>query len=384
MFSKAKIMNKKLNPHDKYFKAVFSYQENMKLFLEKFVPELVEDVDLDTLTLDTNSYVNEKLEEYFTDIVWRVKLKEGTLSICFLLEHKSYIDNDVRQQIETYMRSMWDSQAQQAKERGENFKRFPIVPIVFYHGDAPWKLARLPKEFAHFPTKLHRFLPLFDIIFINLQDYQEQEIMSMGLGMLESALLLFKNSKNEASLLEKCELLWRNFEAAYENNEKFRDLIKASIQYFLQNFALNSSNQQIAMDRVQNYFAAPPVRTLYDVIMDEAELRGEKRGESRGMQIGESRGKMETLQETIASMWKHLLPIQQIALFTNLTIAEVQQFMRKIVGEDKILLIEQQWKDGLIVEDIAGNMKMETAFIQRIINYVLDYKDPDAENKPKE
>jgi predicted transposase/invertase (TIGR01784 family) len=369
---KSKNNEQKIEPHDKYFKAVFSYQENMKLFLEKFVPELVEDVDLDTLTLDTNSYVNEKLEEYFTDIVWRVKLKEGTLSICFLLEHKSYIDNDVRQQIETYMRSMWDSQAQQAKERGENFKRFPIVPIVFYHGDAPWKLARLPKEFAHFPTKLHRFLPLFDIIFINLQDYQEQEIMSMGLGMLESALLLFKNSKNEASLLEKCELLWRNFEAAYENNEKFRDLIKASIQYFLQNFALNSSNQQIAMDRVQNYFAAPPVRTLYDVIMDEAESRGE------------SRGKMETLQENIASMWEEELPMPKIAKFTRLTIAEVQQFMRKIVGEDKMQLIEQQWKDGLIVEDIAGNMNMETAFIQRITNYVLDYTAPEAENKPKE
>ncbi len=133
------------------------------------------------------------------------------------------------------------------------------------------------------------------------------------------------------------------------------------------------------MDRVQNYFAAPPVRTLYDVIMDEAELRGEKRGESRGIQIGELRGKMET----IASMWEEELPMPKIAKFTRLTIAEVQQFMRKIVGEDKMQLIEQQWKDGLIVEDIAGNMNIETAFIQRIINYVLAYTDPEAENKAK-
>jgi predicted transposase/invertase (TIGR01784 family) len=366
-------LEKKLNPHDKYFKVVFSYQEHIKAFLQHFLPDLIKNIDLETLTLDTNSYVNENLDEYFTDIVWRVKVKNDTLNICFLLEHKSYIDSKIREQIEGYMRLMWDKQAQQAKERDEEFKRFPIVPIVFYHGEANWELGRLPKGFEHFPIEFHRFIPQFEIILLNLQNYPENQIVAMGLGLLENALLLFKNCKNEKALLEKSALLWHNFKEYYAQNDKFKDFIKASIQYFLQNFVSNSSNQALAMDRVQNHFAEPTVRTLYDVIMDEAELRGE----SRGIQIG----KIETLQETIASMWEEELQMPKIAKFTHLTIEEVQTFMRRIVGTDNMQLIEQQWKDGLIPNHIAGNMNMDVAFIQRIINYVLDYKVADDSKK---
>jgi predicted transposase/invertase (TIGR01784 family) len=353
----------------------------MKVFLQKFLPDLVKNIDLDTLTLDTNSYVDENLDEFFTDIVWRVKLKDEYLNICFLMEHKSYIDQKVREQIESYMRLMWDKQAQQAKECGEDFKRSPIVPIVFYHGEAHWELGRIPKGFEHFPIEFHRFIPQFEIIFLNLRDYPENQILAMGLGLLENAFLLFKNCKNEKALLEKSALLWRNFKEYYEQNEIFKDFIKASIQYFLQNFVSNKSNQALAMDRVENYFAAPPVRTLYDVIMDEAELRGESRGiqigESRGIQIGKQHAKTEILQETIASMWEEELLMPKIAKFTRLTIEEVQTFMRKIVGDDNMQLIEQQWKAGLTISDIAGNMNIEAAFIQRIVNYVLDYKTED-------
>ena len=314
-------------------------------------------------------------------------MKDGYLNICFLLEHKSYIDHKVREQIERYMSLMWDKQAQQAQARGEKFRRLPIVPIVFYHGEAHWEMGKLPYGFEHFPPEFHRFIPHFDIIFLNLQDYTENRILSMGLGLLENAFLLFKNCKDENALLEKVELLWRNFKEFYEQNEQFRDFIKASIQYFLQNFESNSKNQSLAMDRVQNYFATPaaPVRTLYDVIMDEAELRGEKRGvqigESRGIQIGESRGiyigRIEILQATIGSMWEHRLPMSQIALFSRLTIEEVQDFMRKIVGEDNMQNIELQWNKGLSIEDIAKNTNMEIPFIQRIVDYVLDYKTED-------
>ena len=78
-------------PHDELFKAAFSQLDIAKDYLSQFLPpELVRHLDLEKLNLDSNSYVDENLKEYFSDIVYTCPYgKKEKIKIAFLLEHKS-------------------------------------------------------------------------------------------------------------------------------------------------------------------------------------------------------------------------------------------------------------------------------------------------------
>ena len=81
-------------PHDKFFKDIFSRPEVAQDFCRHYLPrEIVELLDLSTLTQAKDSFVDEELRESFSDLLFRVKLKTGReVYIYILFEHKSYPD----------------------------------------------------------------------------------------------------------------------------------------------------------------------------------------------------------------------------------------------------------------------------------------------------
>ena len=81
-----------INPHDKFFKETFSIRENVLDFLQGIFPgEILKKLDLSTLTLDNNSYIDEELKEHFSDIVYTCFCNNKELKIALLFEHKSYV-----------------------------------------------------------------------------------------------------------------------------------------------------------------------------------------------------------------------------------------------------------------------------------------------------
>jgi predicted transposase YdaD len=59
------------NPHDRFAKTVMSNLDNAKdFFFGVLPPDLKRCLDLDALELDTDSYVDDDLAEFFSDIVY--------------------------------------------------------------------------------------------------------------------------------------------------------------------------------------------------------------------------------------------------------------------------------------------------------------------------
>ena len=78
------------NPHDKVFKEVESVKENALDMLQAFLPADISGLlDFSTLELDNQSYIDETLSTFFSDLVYSCRLRagEGELRIAFLLEH---------------------------------------------------------------------------------------------------------------------------------------------------------------------------------------------------------------------------------------------------------------------------------------------------------
>ena len=87
------IPNEINNENDKFFKGMMSLQIVVKDYIQQFVPKnILDKLDLDTLELDSNSYITDELSEFFSDMVWQCRYKKSgrRAKVSFLHEHKSY------------------------------------------------------------------------------------------------------------------------------------------------------------------------------------------------------------------------------------------------------------------------------------------------------
>jgi len=96
---------KKENIHDKLFKHTLSIPSEAKALVKQFLPTWIrQNLDYRTFKLNTQSFVNESLDEYLTDIVYDCKWKGNfSIKISFLLEHKSYPDKLTPLQLLRYL-----------------------------------------------------------------------------------------------------------------------------------------------------------------------------------------------------------------------------------------------------------------------------------------
>src|SRR6056297_160320 len=122
-----------VSPHDKVFKTAYSDLENARSLLSDRLPDTVlKLVDLNTLEISKDSFIEKDLAEYYSDMLYKVRLTEGSRGFIYVLfEHKSYYDRFVHLQLLEYMVKIWRLYIKQKKEKPI---RLPIViPLLVCH-----------------------------------------------------------------------------------------------------------------------------------------------------------------------------------------------------------------------------------------------------------
>ena len=131
-------MHKITNPHDKFFKEVMSHIEIARDFLMQYLPpEKARPLDFETLSAEKDSHIGEDLRELFSDLIFRVKLRNEETDAYVLFEHKSAIDKPVGLQLLKYMTAIWGK----ALSLDPSSPLPIIIPIVFYHGNRKWTIS---------------------------------------------------------------------------------------------------------------------------------------------------------------------------------------------------------------------------------------------------
>ncbi|MCP4682856.1 MAG: Rpn family recombination-promoting nuclease/putative transposase [Desulfobacterales bacterium] len=121
------------SPHDRFFKETLSRQEAARDFLIHYLPEeLVPLLDVDSLEIQKDSFVDKELREHFSDILYKVDLIDaGSTYVYILFEHKSFPEPMIALHLLRYMVKIWE---QELKGGERSFP--PIIPVVVYHGKA--------------------------------------------------------------------------------------------------------------------------------------------------------------------------------------------------------------------------------------------------------
>ena len=184
------------NPHDKFFKEIFGKPELAADFVRNYLPPaIVNSLDLASLEVQKESFVDEKLEENFADLIYRVRLRNSqeTAFVCLLFEHKSSPDKWVALQILGYLLKFWE------RLKANKAKTLPLIfPVLFYHGETRWNYS------ASFSALLDQrdlaadarrewqpYTPNFSYYLCDLSALDETEIR--GQAIVRATLLMMKN-----------------------------------------------------------------------------------------------------------------------------------------------------------------------------------------------
>ncbi len=169
------------NPHDAFFKSLLGRRALIIEFLRYYLPqEVTADFDLRTLEVVKDSFISEELRRYFSDLIFRVKLKSGEdVYVYILLEHKSAPEKWVALQLLGYKVKLWE----RAKEAG--VEQLPLViPVVVYHGRQRWNVGKSFRSLVAGSEReeWRRYVPDFEYYLVDLSLYSDDEIKgSVGL-----------------------------------------------------------------------------------------------------------------------------------------------------------------------------------------------------------
>ena len=154
------------NPHDLFFKSIFSDHEAAADFLRHYLPvDIASSFDYSNLQIVKDSFVDQELREHFSDILYQVGLLDGrNAHVYVLFEHKSYPDPLISFQLLRYMVRIWEL----LQRQGEELEL--IFSIVVYHGEAKGNVGRKFHDLLGVPAPFKSYVPDFQYFLCDLSE----------------------------------------------------------------------------------------------------------------------------------------------------------------------------------------------------------------------
>ena len=179
------------NPHDAAFKSAFQKKEVALSFFQNYFPqEIRQHIDFNHLELGNKTYVDEKLREKHSDIIYKTKLKGSDAFLYILFEHQSTPDPMMIFRLLCYMVNIWKEYLDQHPET----KCLPVIfPAVLYHGKTKWNASRTLGGLIECDDIFSEYLPDFTYKIYDLGDYQDEMLILSEHMALSVVLYLFKH-----------------------------------------------------------------------------------------------------------------------------------------------------------------------------------------------
>ncbi|NLH37826.1 MAG: Rpn family recombination-promoting nuclease/putative transposase [Thermotogaceae bacterium] len=267
-------------PHDAFFKVTFGDKDVAQDFLKHYLPaQIANVVDLNYLTKENNSFVDERFKESFTDMLYRTKINGEDGYIYFLFEHKSYQDPLVILQLLRYIVRIWEEKYDRIA------KKLPvIIPMVIYHGESKWnvqtKLINLIKGIDRLPEETKKYIPVYEYELYDLSPFGQ--VMIVGLAMTKVVLevmqlVMITDTKKFRQAMKKV-----LEDIAQLPEDKFERFVETCITYILSVRddvdigTIEKESREILSERSE------AIMSVAEKLRNEGRLEGEAEGRRKG------------------------------------------------------------------------------------------------------
>ena len=300
-------------PHDALFKSFLTHPDTARDFMEIHLPkDLREQCDLDSLKLESASFVDEKLRALHSDILWSVKTREGDGYIYVVIEHQS------REDIHMAFRLMRYAIAAMQRHLDAGHKTLPlVVPMLFYHGATspyPFSLNWLD-EFAD--PQLAKTLygcpfPLIDVTVMPDDDI----VQHRRVALLE----LMQKHIRQRDLSGITESLAAVVMLGYTNRRQLRMLFHYMLQYG------NTAEPGVFLRRLARRLPQyeETLMSIAQKLKQEGRQQGRLEGREEGHLEGLQEGSRREALRIAGSMLQNGLDKEMVQKITGLSADELQ------------------------------------------------------------
>jgi len=285
------------SPHNNYFHFALSHLPNARSLIESQMPPAVlRELKLDTLEIVPGSFVASDLRDRHTDLLLSVELANPLKTtkrkavqralIYTLLEHKSEPEPLTVLQLLAYLVRIWE------KLIRDGLPLCPIIPLVVYHGESRWTVARQMSELIPAPPALAEYQVQFGFPLLDLSQLSDDEIP--GEQLLQSALALLKYSRS-SQLPKKLQRILQLLGSSL-GNQPIEVWIHAIGVYVM------AVNKQIGSEElsriVQSVFPTQiEPGSLADRLLKQGREEGLEKGLEQGLEQGLERGMEQGMEK---------------------------------------------------------------------------------------
>jgi predicted transposase YdaD len=289
-------------PHDALFKAVFLQAEHAAGLLATLVPAAFsERADWSTLSVLPGTYIDERLAERRSDLLFSVAMRGGRTTLIYvLLEHQSEPDRWMPLRLLGYLHRVWEAWL---REHATARQLPAVLPVVVHHGQSGWTAAASLSELYDLDAEtlelLAPHLPelrfLLDDLGAMPMELLEQRPMT-DYGRL--ALLLLKRVRQSPDLVAD---LWRWMEMAARvlRRPAGREALALLLVYILTVLDTVPEGLPAALEEGLGSEGREAYMSAAQKLIDQGRTEGRKEGRTEGRKEGRLEGRAEGRAEML-------------------------------------------------------------------------------------
>ncbi len=266
--------------HDSFFRVTFDKTKVAESFARENLPEeITRDLDFSTLTPCKDMFVGRKLARAYSDVLYEIRFKNKPAYLYFLFEHKSWEPTFPGIQLLKNMAHIWESHV---KQYPETQKLPPIIPLLIYHGESPWKVDTRFISMFDIPETLAKYIPSFNYELYDISHMPEENIK--GEAELRIVLMAFRYIFHP-EIMSRLKNIFQLFRELSDETT-FNEYLEMLLIY------LGSNIKNVEFDQLQGSVndAIKEGGALMSTIFEQVKEIGIKEGKEIGVKEGEEIG----------------------------------------------------------------------------------------------
>jgi len=293
--------------HDGLFHLAFSVPKNATSELKTLLSsEIVARIKWDKLRNVSGKFVDAKLTNRHSDILFEVEIDDEKVLIYVLYEHKSDPDRWTLLQILEYKVRIWREYLRKNQQKTQ----LPVIlPVVVHHGESGWTTVReFGEYFDNVPEELRRHIPNFGIVLDDVGKVSPEKLLGRRLTPeAKLVLLCLQLGRTPGRFLEELRrhpaALRRTWHVA-ENS-----VVISAIIVYLGNIGGVAEEETVkVMQDILKLSPAEEILFADKVLAHRAERRGEERGRLEGKLEGEIKEALALVTKLLTKRFGPLSP----------------------------------------------------------------------------
>ena len=190
-----------MTDHDHGYKRLFSHPEMIRDLLRGFVPaDWIAELDFTTLEKYPTEFIDDRLRNRRSDVIWRVRRGFEWLYLYLLLEFQSGVHPLMAARVFTYIDLLYQDLIR-SRQLGKSRQLPMVLPIVLYNGRRRWTAPTdLDALIEPGPDSLAEYRPQARYLLIEESDYIDADLA--GRRNLVAALFRLENSRGPEAVRE--------------------------------------------------------------------------------------------------------------------------------------------------------------------------------------